>query len=111
MEEVQFFTRLAVEEDGQLKFADVALVRSFLPPDKAALRRSQKTLITSQLTDTILVVNTQDILSVVAMIPHTYDMAECFFCVKQPGLTQFMGAEAKGDGNDEDYGGEDSKIE
>jgi len=93
--EVLYYTRLAVGENEDMHFVNVALINPFSPPDHGILQASYSTLPICQATDAIIVVNVQKITSVVAIIPQINQGAhgvEKFFVVEKPGLsvTRFM---------------------
>ena len=54
--------------------------------------------------DAVLVVQVHDIVSVVAMVPHTLGGKEFFFAVEQPGLavTHFIGQDGVLQDDDKD---------
>ena len=103
--EVVFFTCLVVNDNnGGLRFVDVALVRSFSPPNPVILQTSHQTLPHCHTMDAVLVVQVHDIVSVVAMIPHTLGGEDFFFAVEQPRLvvTHFIGWDGVLQDDDED---------
>ncbi|KAF8122382.1 hypothetical protein EV363DRAFT_1182709 [Boletus edulis] len=99
--EVVYYTRLALREneDGEARFADVALVWPFSPPDQDMLCSSHMTVPICHTTEAVLVVNLRDIISVVAMVPYRSDGnregEESYFAMERPGLavSQFFGAQ------------------
>jgi hypothetical protein len=100
--EVHYFTRLAVTEGEDLRFADVALILAFCLPNEAILRQSRHVLAISRPSEAILAVKIQDILSIVAMIPFQKQENQ-FFCMERPGLavSPLVGENAEDD-EDED---------
>lgn len=104
-----YYTRLAIEQhEEEYQFTTVALVRSFSPVDEDVLRASQMTLMLCQKTDSVLAINVQDIISVVAMIP--YDLPDepleedegRYFVMERPGLSVSDFGHGAGDDNDAD---------
>ncbi|KAG1799693.1 uncharacterized protein HD556DRAFT_1231122 [Suillus plorans] len=73
--EVLYFTRLSVEadpdDDCDWRFADVAIICLYSHPDEDLLRLSSQTVVSCSQLEDIYVVDVKQILSVVAMIPHT----------------------------------------
>lgn len=90
-----YFTRLAVgdlENNEDLRFANVALVQLFSRPNEASLRASYSAVASCQAIDRTLVVNVYDIISVIAMVPRTHHLEvgvleEDVFIVEKPGLS------------------------
>lgn len=96
-----YYTRLAVGENEDLHFVNVALISPFSPPDHTILQASYSTLPICQATDAMIVVDVQKIISVVAVIPKINQGvhgAEMLFMVEKPGLsvTHFMVGEGEG---------------
>ena len=89
--EVLFYTQLTVGQAGNHRLVNVALVRSFSPPDQVTLQESYTTVSICESLDAILVVEVQNIISVVGMVPVTQEVADgepqLFFAVEKPGLS------------------------
>jgi hypothetical protein len=93
--EVLYFTRLTVEADADhdddWRFADVAVIKMYSPPDEDLLRLSSHTVTSCTHLDTICIVNVKQIISVIAMVPHRPALPsgvteDRFFMVEKPGL-------------------------
>lgn len=89
--EVMYYTRLAVHEGEDLQFTNVAVVRMFTRPDADLLHASHSTATVCEATDTFWVLKIHDIISVVAMVPKAFQLAngtirECYFVVEKAGL-------------------------
>lgn len=89
--EVMYYTRLAVGEGDDLQFTNVAVVRMFTRPNVAMLHESHSTVAVCEATDTFWVLNIRNILSVIALVPKSFQLAdgtmgECYFVVEKAGL-------------------------
>ncbi|KAG1768973.1 hypothetical protein EDD22DRAFT_771576 [Suillus occidentalis] len=93
--EVLYFTRLSVEadidDDRNWRFADVAIICLYSLPDEDLLQISSQTVVSCSRLADICVVDVKQILSVVAMIPHTPRLPSGvtearFFMMEKPGL-------------------------
>ncbi|KAG1898623.1 uncharacterized protein F5891DRAFT_955269, partial [Suillus fuscotomentosus] len=93
--EVLYFTRLSVEadpnNDRDWRFADVAIICLYSHPDEDLLWLSSQTVVSCSRLEDIYVVDVKQILSVVAMIPHTPTLPSGatearFFMMEKPGL-------------------------
>jgi len=84
-------------------------------PDKALLKLSSQTLTSCTLLDEVRAINAKDVISVIAMIPHTPTlpsgvMEDRFFMVERPGLdisnlgVPYSGFAAENDDDNEDGG-------
>ncbi|KIK73580.1 hypothetical protein PAXRUDRAFT_178033, partial [Paxillus rubicundulus Ve08.2h10] len=105
--EVQYFARLAVQEgrdevvndedndhghgNGNFVFADVVVLQMYSMPDVQLLQQSSQVVPVSTLLDDVLVIGIKSIISIVAMVPHTFTMPsreekDGFFMVEKLGL-------------------------
>ena len=90
------------DEESRWKFLDVAIMRLYSPPDASLLHRSSHTMPPCTLLPDLIVLPIEQILSVVAMIPHrpmlpSGVVEDRFFVLEKPGLDI-----CESDGLDED---------
>lgn len=110
-----YFTRLTVgdlENNEDLQFANVALVRLFSRPNEVSLHASYSALASCQSIDQTIAINVYDIISVIAMVPCTRwleegELEEDFFIVEKPGLSVSNFVGGNGEPADEDDNGVD----
>ncbi|KIO03568.1 hypothetical protein M404DRAFT_26881 [Pisolithus tinctorius Marx 270] len=98
------------DRDG---FVNIALIQLYTPPDNSLLLLSSQTVISSKLTEEIIVVNVKKIKSVIGMIPHKPTLAlgiteDCYFVVEKPGLDVLqLGIQSNSNHDDNDDEGDD----
>ncbi|KAG2340367.1 hypothetical protein BDR05DRAFT_1002561 [Suillus weaverae] len=85
------FIEADIDDDCDWRFADVAIICLYSLPDEDLLQLSSQTIVSCSRLADIYVVDVKQILSVVAMIPHTPTLLSgvteaCFFMMEKPGL-------------------------
>lgn len=97
--EVQYFTQVAIAMDniGEWRDVNIAVISVFSPPDADLVRLSNRTVLSCKYLgeEALRVVDVTAIKSVVAMIPHRPTLPsgiieDRFFVLERPGLDIFQ---------------------